>query len=676
VDPVVPGRRYAGRRSARLGKCLAGVVSRLITSGEDSSVKRPYGRPWDLLGDNPCWEQKGDVLRRENRGTQTEDEALEALANTEVLAGKADVSRMRERTRLRRYKRVAFVLGAIALYVLIRILMGHPVHAGFPHIPWNSGMDKFIPAFILVGLLGCVFILPHLGMGRSPHTVYRPSDIETRLKDVRGAGHVTTEVVNTVNLFLGFQTFASQMGGTPRRAILFEGPPGTGKTFMAKAMAGEAGVPFLFAAASQFQSQYYGQTGRKIRTFFKQLRKAARREGGAIGFLEELDAIGGTRHGMGTGRTEGISGVVNELLIQLQSFDEPTRSERFNRWFIDVVNRWLPEQRQITKKPLKQANILVIGATNRASDLDPALLRPGRFDRSISFDPPNREGRKDILGYYLAKKSHDPELDEPDALDRLAAMTTGYTPVMLEHLLDEALVITLRRGGRGMTWQDVADAKIVTELGLSTTASYTEVERRTIATHEAGHATVAFVTGKGRQLDVLSILKRRSALGLLQHSDVEERFLHTKSECNALLQIAMGGMAAEEIYFGDVSSGPSGDLASATELAAKMVGSMGMGNGLVSYEAASYAGPVNVVAKVLSSDQTREEVQQLLLEAKVAAMTTLQQNGHILQALRDGLLERDELVGSEIVDIINKAITEHEHPKGESNGSSPLQIAR
>ena len=206
---------------------------------------------------------------------------------------------------------------------------------------------------------------------------------------MKGAGVVVDEVVKTLNLFLAYKTFRERMGGTPRRAILFEGPPGTGKTYMAKAMAREAGVPFLFVSSSAFQSMYYGQTNRKIRSYFKALRKAAREEGGAIGFIEEIDAIGAARSGMGasTGR-EGISGVVNELLIQLQSFDTPTGGQRLRNWSIDRVNRWLPSHRQLKAPRTQPANILVIGATNRAADLDPALLRPGRFDRSIHFDLP------------------------------------------------------------------------------------------------------------------------------------------------------------------------------------------------------------------------------------------------------------------------------------------------
>src|SRR6185295_4517125 len=150
------------------------------------------------------------------------------------------------------------------------------------------------------------------------------------------------EIVKSLNLFLAHKTFKDGMGGTPRRAVLFEGPPGTGKTYLAKAMAKEAGVPFLFVSSSAFQSMYYGQTNRKIRSYFRELRKMARAEGGAIGFIEEIDAIGASRSGMSSGTSrEGITGVVNELLVQLQSFDQPTGRARLWGVFVDALNRWL-----------------------------------------------------------------------------------------------------------------------------------------------------------------------------------------------------------------------------------------------------------------------------------------------------------------------------------------------
>src|SRR5438445_7191920 len=279
----------------------------------------------------------------------------------------ADVAVQRERNRLLRLRRVAAVLAGVAGWLLVRTLLGNSVVLGPPHIP--PGLASYLPAFLLVLLLGVAILVPMLGAGRSPHVVYRAGEIDVSLADVKGAGVVVDEVVKTLNLFLAFKTFRERMGGTPRRAILFEGPPGTGKTYMAKAMAREAGVPFLFMSSSAFQSMYYGQTNRKIRAYFRALRKAARREAGAIGFIEEIDAIGASRTGMGSSTNrEGISGVVNELLIQLQSFDTPPAGRRMLGALIDVINRWLPQERQIRRPKTAQANVLAIGATNRASD--------------------------------------------------------------------------------------------------------------------------------------------------------------------------------------------------------------------------------------------------------------------------------------------------------------------
>jgi cell division protease FtsH len=457
-------------------------------------------------------------------------------------------------------------------------------------------------------------------------------------------------------LFLAHKMFKDRLGGTARRAILFEGPPGTGKTFMAKAMAAEAGVPFLFVSSSAFQSMYYGQTNRKIRSYFKALRTAARQEGGAIGFIEEIDAIGAARQGMGSGGgREGVSGVVNELLIQLQSFDQPPSNVRLANWFIQRLNRFLPHDRQIAKRRGEFANVLVVGATNRADDLDPALLRPGRFDRSIHLGLPSREGRREILDYYLEKKAHAPELDDDERRGALAAMTMGYSPVMLEHLLDEALVWAVRRGGDEMIWQDITQAKMTEELGLKEQVVYTEAERRTIATHEAGHAVVAHLMGSGRKLEVLSIIKRSEALGLLFHTETEERFTKTKTEIEAQINIAFGGMVAEELWFGESGTGPSGDLQAATRASAIMVGSLGLGGSLISYEAATMPGNSNVVAKVLAHDESRRRVETILEMSKAAVTQLLEDNRPLVESLRDALLEHDELIGSEITDVLAMA---------------------
>src|SRR5438067_3587107 len=247
---------------------------------------------------------------------------LQSLAENRVLNGlAADVSIARERTRQRRLAKLGFVGLLLGAWTWMRVLGGHAPWPGLPHLSGKTA--EMAPLLLLVVILGAAITLPLLMAGRSPHVLFRSSEIDTSLEDVRGMPVVVEEVVKTLNLFLAHKTFKEEMGGTPRRAILFEGPPGTGKTYLAKAMAKEADVPFLFVSSSAFQSMYYGQTNRKIRSYFRALRKAARREGGAIGFIEEIDAIGGARAGMGNGgRGEGVSGVVNELLIQLQSFDE------------------------------------------------------------------------------------------------------------------------------------------------------------------------------------------------------------------------------------------------------------------------------------------------------------------------------------------------------------------
>jgi cell division protease FtsH len=588
-----------------------------------------------------------------------EPSALAGLQSADVLGGSlADIAAAREAARRRRLRRVALVLGAATAFLWVRLLAGNPVGWGAPEV--GPELTSYVPAIALVVVLLVAVIAPMLGAGRSPHVLYRSSEIDTSLDDVKGATVVKDEVVRTLNLFLAYRTFKERMGGTPRRAILFEGPPGTGKTYMAKAMAREAGVPFLFVSSSAFQSMYYGQTNRKIRSYFKALRTAARKEGGAIGFIEEIDAIGASRSGMGGSTSrEGISGVVNELLVQLQSFDEPPRGMRVRGALIDAVNRFLPPARALRKPKATAANVLIIGATNRAADLDPALLRPGRFDRSISFDLPGRRERREIIDYYLDKKAHAPELDDPERRESLAAMTMGYSPVMLEHLFDEALVWALRRGDERLDWHDVQAAKMTEEIGLKAPVEYTEAERRCIATHEAGHATVAHLVGKDRKLEVLTIIKRKDALGLLAHSELEERFTKTRSEIFSLIQIAMGGMCAEELWFGEAGTGPGGDLQAATTAAAQMVGQLGMGGSLISYDAAATPGGANLVAKVLSSDSARAQVEEILDEAKSSARRLLEANRHLVEALRDALLEREELVGDEIIDVLRDAEDAH-----------------
>ncbi len=542
----------------------------------------------------------------------------------------------------------------------------------WPHMP-DLGPDVafWLPGVLIVLLLGVVLVAPMLVNQRSPHITFRPEEIDVSFADVHGADRLKEEVRHTLEVLLDYRRFREEMGGSPRRGVLFEGPPGTGKTYMAKAMAAEAQVPFLFVSATAFQSMWYGMTARKIRKFFKDLRKAARAEGGAIGFIEEIDAIGLSRSGVsgGTSRAAhssmtvnqaGISqetgGMVNELLIQMQSFDTPPFSSKVKGVFKDILNRYLAPERQLKKDPPEYTNILLIAATNRAAALDPALLRPGRFDRVLHFDLPGRTARLALIDYFLNGKSHDPELESQDARDDLAAATLGYTPASLERLFDEALLLALRDGRSALTSADLWQARMEIEIGLPEPLDLPEHERRTIATHEAGHATAAYLVGKGRKLEVLSIIKRKEALGFLAHRLREERFTQQRSELLASIQIALAGMVAEEMFFGESGSGPAGDLAAATNIAVEMVGSMGMGESLISYRALD-GGPLagNLAATVLGDEHGRVAVDRLLAEQKQEVTTLLAGNRHIIEALRDALLERNELVDEEIIEVVEAA---------------------
>ncbi len=633
------------------------------------------------------------------------------------LAG-VDVARNRERVRQRRLVRLGAGLALVAAYLWIRLLAGDP--AGWPRPPH---VDPLIvaPLLFFAALTGMT-VFTTMGIGRSPHVTYRPEQIEVGLDDVVGIDVVKEEVVRTLQLFLDHQSFAERMGGRARRGILFQGGPGTGKTLTAKAMAAEAGVPFLFASGTSFHSSYQGATQRKVRRYFKALRKLARKEGGAIGFIDEFDGIGGARVGMGgngfgsasqtTQRTpgsaisccgglEGLQGApttttsararfgseqtayngggdlqmaVNELLVQMQSFDEPSGSQKALGWFIDKVNLLLPIGRQIPRAKVTVPNLLLVASTNRADGLDPALLRPGRFDRALTFDLPTKAGRRALVDHFLKGKSHAPEMAEDDRRDALAAITTGYSPAMIEGLLDEALISAVRRGSDVMSWADVEHARLVSEVGLGQPVDYTEHEQRLIATHEAGHATVAWLVAPQRRLEVLTIIKRAGALGLLAHGDREDVFTRSRKELECLIQIAFGGQVAEELFFGDVSTGPSSDLAYATNVAVQMVGASGMNDTLVSFAAiqGSAMTDAGLVGRVLGDHDARAMVEGLLERQKAAVRGLLGANRHLVMALRDALLERHELVGHEITDVLEAA---REAQQELSSGRAAVSLA-
>nr|WP_227423858.1 AAA family ATPase [Pengzhenrongella sicca] len=587
-----------------------------------------------------------------------------------------DIALDRERMRRRRVYRVAGVVIAVEVYLIAMPLAGY---AQFPALP---AIDPLVvtPIVFFAALLA-LLVGSQVMTGRSPHVTYRPEQMDVTLDDIIGIDPILEDVRRSIDLFQTHRRFADQMGGTPRRGLLFEGAPGTGKTMTAKAMAAEAGVPFLFVSATSFQSMYYGATAKKIRAYFVALRKAARAEGGAIGFIEEIDAIGTRRGGVlaadgwsssrGPGGalrhagppgvirnavvSEGTGGVVNELLVQMQSFDELAGFARVRNRLVAQLNLLLPADRQLALSKPVRAPILLIAATNRADSLDPALLRPGRFDRLLTFAAPDAHGRRALVDHFLARRSHDAGLDDPQARGRVAAATNGWTPVMIEHLLDEGLVNALRRGAGQMSFEDIERARITEMVGIGQPVRYTDAEQRLIATHEAGHAVVAWLVAPNRTLEVLTIVKRGSALGLLAHTDCEEVYTQSAYDLRALVQIAMGGLVAEELLVGQTSTGPASDLAAATRTAAQMVGAAGMTGSLVSFQA---AGPT-LVAAVLSDPAGRAQLEGVLDDARDAVLGLLARNRHLVEALRDALLDRHELIGTQITDVLAAARDAH-----------------
>ncbi len=307
-------------------------------------------------------------MDRETRTSSAPSSMLAVAGVGRLSAREADVGAARERRRQRSLRRIALLLAVPMVWLWWRLATGDPMNLIDLRLPRP---DPFLAMATLLLLTMVVVLLgTTIGAGRSPHTTYRPEQIDVTLDDVKGVDAVKEDVIRSLNLFLAHRTFTREMGGTPRRGLLFEGIPGTGKTHMAKAMAREAGVPFLFVSATAFQSMYYGATARKIRSYFRALRKAARREGGAIGFIEEIDAIAMTRRGMPATYvhegmdpacawsaamtepygpmptadvnrstiSEGTGGVVNELLVQMQSFDEPSGGQKVRAWVVEHLN--------------------------------------------------------------------------------------------------------------------------------------------------------------------------------------------------------------------------------------------------------------------------------------------------------------------------------------------------
>ena len=561
-----------------------------------------------------------------------------------VFSPPTDVELVRERWKQARARKLLLLLGllfVLAVYRLYLYTSGGQLVSFHLHLPTSPYL---VPTILIVVLMLAV-VGPGLFLGRSPHVRFNPRDIAVGFDDVKGLGPELEDVRRTLEIFEYRDRFETVLGGQARKGVLFEGPPGTGKTLMAKAMAAEAGVPFLYASASSFQAMYYGQTNRKIRSFFRALRAAAAREGGAIGFIDEFDAIGTARSNMGRRGSDGITGVVSELLVQMQSFEVPGLSARIHKRIAVLF----PVLQSPWARPYSP-NILLVAATNRAADLDPALMRPGRFDRIISFGVPSRVEREELVEYFLSRRSHQPELDLETNRARIVVKTMGFTPAMIERLFDESLVVAARAGRGAMSFSDLEEAFLTVSIGLARQEPYPPGQRRAIAVHEAGHAVAAWASGRNRVVEMVSILKRGGSLGATLHAFTEESFVETRSDLHALVRIAFGGMVAEEVIMGEASSGGAADLVSATQIAARCVGLYGLEGMHLSVDALDGVGG-DETARVMADSRARDVLEKLLDELYSETGTLIKMHRSLVEEVASELEAKEELSRPELEEI-------------------------
>jgi cell division protease FtsH len=506
-------------------------------------------------------------------------------------------------------------------------------------------------SFMIVQFVGLFWFLSR---GRT-YVIY-PREYDVTFDDVRGQPEIVASTKEALSLFQGFKKFR-EAGGYPPHGILFEGPPGTGKTLLGKAIAGSAKVPFVYASGTSFSNMFMGVGNLRIASLFRKARRLSKKYGGSVIFLDELDAVGGSRGAVSAAMTDhpkdpsplrfvmpgGMNGMgmggmlVNELLIQMDGMTMP-------KGFWRHVRRIL----HLGKPKIPTYNVMVIGATNQAATLDPALLRPGRFDRKLHVGLPSGEGREDILTYYLDKVPHD-HVD----IARLARATYGFSPAQIKNLVNEALIYALIDGRDRLNFADLWTAKVTEEIGLKEATKTSWRDRQMTAFHEAGHAVLGYVLELDDQIQVASIIKRRDALGVVYRTPLEERHTELREDMRRDIVVALGGLAAEEIWFGDISGGPSSDLRNATILAAAMGGFYGMGDSLISYAAlgggAFGEGPIPAI---LGNSQAREWIGKLLTSCKNDAVELLRRNEPAVRALAERLLEKDEVHGEEIEELM------------------------
>jgi cell division protease FtsH len=495
------------------------------------------------------------------------------------------------------------------------VVNAQPLDSGPPL--WQSLLLGFAPTLLFILLL--FWLLRRAGnvqnvlgsFGRSRARRYQPSGDKVTFADVAGIDEAKAELSEVVD-FLRKPDKYRRLGGRIPHGVLLSGPPGTGKTLLARAVAGEADVPFFSLAASEFVEAIVGVGASRVRDLFAQAKEAAP----SIVFIDELDAIGRSR----TSGVAGFSGgndereqTLNQILTEMDGFDSST-------------------------------SVIVIGATNRPDVLDQALLRPGRFDRRVAVQPPDRTGREAILRVHSRGVPLGPDVD----LGRIAATTPGMVGADLANLVNEAALLAARRNHEAVTESDFTDALERIVLGAERQVMMTPEDRRRTAYHEGGHAIVGMLTPGADPVRKVSIIPRGLALGVTFSAPESDRFNYSEQEIGAKIKVALGGRAAEEVVFDEISTGAESDIQQLTEIARQMVGRWGMSSAI---------GPVAVIprdgtgpflpgaAEVSPATQQRidDEVRRIVDEAHQQVVALLKENRSKLDSLAQALLEHETL---------------------------------
>jgi ATP-dependent Zn protease len=593
-----------------------------------------------------------------------------------------DISRT---TSWRRYLWVTFLTGLYFTFTvgLLGLQAGEAV-AAFPGL--------LAPALTLVGYIlvlvvgqGLIFFGPFVLFARIGLTASDPGDASWQVKvsDVRGQEAAVHEMDKILRLIEQGRKFV-QSGGIRERGILMVGPPGTGKTMLAKAIASSLHIPIIVTSGASFAGMYMGMDILKVLMMSRMAKKRAKKWGGCAVFIDEFDALGSRRAGMGGGMglMGGMMGgggmmALNMLLVVMDGLDNPGFLRRTMRKLVNApldASFLIPQRLRLGTRtiplripPLKppRYNIFFMGATNRPQMLDEAITRPGRFGRQIVFKMPDLEDRKDIADLYFSKVRHDPALDAPDLRTEFALITKGYSPAMIQQSLSVALMYAFEHNRDQVTWEDMREAMANIEAGLAEPVKYTAREALAVARHEVGHAVANRFFLPEMKSVRLSVRMRGGSLGHHQAVEAEEMFSKFRSWLAGDIRWGLGSIAAERVFYGENSQGVSHDLYSATRIAARMVGLWGMGPDTRSDEdglraevigqrllskaaAMESANEPNDVATILKDRDKTRDVAQMLGSAYVDAWRLMVKNKEAIDQLAHQLVEKQELVGKEV----------------------------